>query len=173
VSISIRDAHSAQDRRWIQAHYPEYLDDLSPMGATAGSFAARSEYAARELELTAPWFMDEGAHPLVILKDERPVGFALVSRPTRGTRASVDFRLVDFFVALDARRLGVGRDAARLIFSRFAGRWELSEALSNKSAVTFWRTVLADYTGGKVREVITDGEVRQFFESVGPRPVHR
>lgn len=173
VSISIRDARSAQDRRWIQAHYPQYLQDLSPIDPSIGPFAARSEYAEREVELTTRWFMDESAHPLVILKDDRPVGFALVSRLTRGVRPSADFRLVDFFVAPKFRRLGIGRDAARLIFSRFAGSWELSASVSDKPAVTFWRSFLAEYTGGKVREATMDGEVRQSFESALPRPAHR
>ena len=60
--------------------------------------------------------------------------------------------MAEFFVALKARRLGVGRDAAQLIFNRFAGAWEVSEFLYNRPAVTFWRTIVAEYTGGKFRE---------------------
>jgi predicted acetyltransferase len=166
VPVSIRDAqHSEQDRAWIQKQYSEYLDDLSQLSMNTGMFPASGEYGERESELMARWFADDSSHPLIILKDERPVGFALVSRPPRNQRDSVDFRMAEFFISSKARRLGAGRDAAALIFNRFAGAWEVLEFLYNKPAVTFWRTVVAQYTGGRFRESVAHGEVRQLFSS--------
>ena len=63
------------------------------------------------------------------------------------------------------RRLGIGRDAAQLIFNRFAGSWEITEFLHNKTAVSFWRAILTEYTQGKFLEKTTHGEVRQTFTS--------
>lgn len=134
-----------------------------------GMFPARGEYGERHAELMARWFADDSSHPLVLLKDEKPAGFALVSRPPRNQRQAIDFRMSDFYVTPRARRLGIGRDAARIIFNRFAGTWEIVEFLYNKSAVAFWRAILADYTGGKFRETQLHGEVHQVFKSVGPR----
>ena len=37
------------------------------------------------------------------------------------------------------RRVGIGRDAATLIFDRFAGDWEIVEYQRNPGAVLFWR----------------------------------
>jgi predicted acetyltransferase len=171
VPISIRDAqHSAQDRTWIQAQYPEYLEDLSQLSMNTGMFPASGEYGERQAELMARWFADDSSHPLIILKNDKPVGFALVSRPPRNQREQVDFRMAEFFVTLKARRLGIGRDAAQLIFNRFAGTWEIIEFLYNKPAVTFWRSVVTEYTGGKFRESIAHGEVRQVFSSAHRRP---
>jgi predicted acetyltransferase len=171
VPISIRDAqHSAQDRAWIQAQYPEYLEDLSQLSMNTGMFPAAGEYGERHAELMARWFADDSSHPLIILKNDKPVGFALVSRPPRNQREQVDFRMAEFFVTLKARRLGIGRDAAQLIFNRFAGTWEIIEFLYNKPAVTFWRSIVSDYTGGKFRESIAHGEVRQVFSSAHRRP---
>ena len=130
-----------------------------------GAFPAVGEFGEREPELMARWFADDSSHPLIILKNERPVGFALVSRPLRPQRAQIDFRMAEFFIKPAERRLGVGRDAAVLIFNRFSGMWEVSEFLYNKPAVAFWREIVAEYTNGKFREATSHGEVRQTFEA--------
>ena len=167
MPVSIRDAlNSPRDRQWIQAQYPEYLEDLSHTSPNTGIFPASSEV---QTELMARWFADDSSFPLIILKNEQPAGFALVSRPPRNRRDLVDFRMAEFFVALKARRLGVGRDAAQLIFNRFAGSWEITEFVHNKAAVNFWRTVLTDYTHGKYKERVMHGEVHQQFTSVSSR----
>ena len=166
MPIRIRDAkNSASDRTWIQSQYLEYLEDLSQLSMNTGMFPAAGEYGERESELMARWFADDSAHPLIILKDDRPAGFALVSRPLRNQRNQVDFRMSEFFVAVDVRRLGVGKDAARLIFDRFAGTWEITEFLYNQPAVSFWRAIVNDYTQGRFRESVAHGEVRQVFTS--------
>jgi predicted acetyltransferase len=171
VPVSIRDAlNSEQDRLWIQEQYPEYLEDLSKLSMNTGMFPAAGEYGERNPELMARWFADDSSHPLVILKNERRVGFALVSRPLRNQRDAVDFRMAEFFVTLKSRRLGIGRDAAKLIFSRFAGTWEVTEFAYNRPAVAFWRSIVADYTGGKFKESATQGEVKQVFTSASVRP---
>lgn len=166
MPIRIRDAkNSASDRNWIQGQYLEYLEDLSQLSMNTGMFPAVGDYGERESELMARWFADDSAHPLIILKDDKPAGFALVSRPPRNQREQVDFRMSEFFVALNARRLGVGRDAARLIFDRFAGSWEITEFLYNLPAVSFWRAIVNDYTQGRFREARAHGEVKQMFAS--------
>ena len=107
MPVSIRDAlNSPRDRQWIQAQYPEYLEDLSHMSMNTGIFPATGEV---QTELMARWFADDSSYPLIILKNEQPAGFALVSRPPRNRRDQVDFRMAEFFVAHKSRRLGVGR----------------------------------------------------------------
>ena len=170
MPVSIRDAqNSPQDRTWIQAHYPEYLEDLSQLSMNTGMFPATGEFGEREPELMARWFADDSSHPLIILKNDKPAGFALVSRPPRHQRQQVDFRMAEFFITPRSRRLGIGRDAAALIFNRFAGTWEIGEFVYNKPAVAFWRTIVADYTRRQFRESLSQGEVRQVFASGKPR----
>jgi predicted acetyltransferase len=164
VTVSIRDAqNSPQDRTWIQGQYPEYLEDLSQQSMNTGMFPAKGEYGERQQELMARWFADETSHPLIILKNDKPAGFALVSRPPRHQRQEVDFRMADFFITPRSRRLGIGRDAAALIFNRFAGTWEIVEFVYNKPAVQFWRAIVGAYTGGKFKERVSQGEVHQVF----------
>ena len=166
MPVSIRDAlHSPQDRAWIQKTYAEYLQELSQLSMNTGIFPVAGEFGEREPELMARWFADDSSHPLVIQKNDRPVGFALVSRPPRHQRDAVDYRMAEFFISSKERRLGVGKDAATLIFNRFAGSWEITEFQYNRPAITFWRSVVSEYTSGRFRESQLHGEVRQVFNS--------
>jgi predicted acetyltransferase len=169
VSVSVRDARSAPaDRLWIQSVYRDYLDDLNP---GTGIFPALGEVGHREPDQIAHWFGDPNTYPLVIMKGREPVGFARVLRAMAGGAAPrIDYRMAEFFVLRTRRRLGIGQTAVQLILNRFAGRWEISEYLRNAAAVNFWRRVVASYTRGTYQERIVNGEVRQVFDSVRPRP---
>ena len=173
MTVSVRDARYTEgDRLWIQSVYRDYLDDLAP---GTGTFPALGEVGHREPDQLFHWFGDPNRFPLVILSSSEPVGFALVVRDgtvvrsERGAgsqpRPAVDYRMAEFFITRARRRLGIGATAVRLIFSRFAGRWEITEYLRNTAAVDFWRRVVASYTRGNYRERIVNGEVRQTFES--------
>jgi predicted acetyltransferase len=170
VAVSLRDAKgSADDRKWIQSVYREYLNDLSTLNT--GIFPVLGEFGHREPDLLARWFADDRSHPLLILKSEQPAGFALVVRPPpMPSQPPVDYRMSEFFVLRKHRRLGVGREAATLILNRFAGLWEVTEYLRNTGAVNFWRKVISAYTRGRYTERIVDGEVRQVFRTVIDRP---
>jgi predicted acetyltransferase len=170
ITVSVRDARASDsDRRWIQGVYRDYLDDLAP---DTGVFPVLGEVGHREPDQILRWFGDPNAFPMIILKAAEPVGFAMVARPARNNLAQprVDYRMAEFFIARTSRRLGIGQTAVQLIFSRFDGRWEITEYLRNAPAVNFWRRVVASYTRGSYQERIVNGEVRQVFVSGGKRP---
>ncbi len=179
MTVSVRDARDTEgDRLWIQSVYRDYLDDLA-LGT--GIFPALGEVGHREPDQLFHWFGSPNSFPLVILRSTEPVGFALVVRggtaaPWRRSvavgaaapaqsRAPIDYRMAEFFITRARRRLGIGATAVRLIFSRFAGSWEITEYLRNTNAVNFWRRVVASYTSGNYLERIVNGEVRQTFQS--------
>jgi predicted acetyltransferase len=169
-TVSVRDARAAPaDRLWIQSVYRDYLDDLNP---GTGLFPKLPEVGHREPDLIVHWFGDPNTFPLVILRGEEPVGFARVLRTVaRAAQPHSDYRMAEFFVARQRRRLGIGRTAVQLILSRFAGRWEITEYVRNAGAVNFWRRVVGSYTQGSYSEKIVNGEVHQVFDSARPRPV--
>lgn len=168
MAVSVRDARdSRSDRLWIESVYRDYLEDLAPLNT--GLFPVLGEFGYREPDQLARWFTDPHAFPLIISKAGEPVGFAMVARGTpMPGRPPVDYRMAEFFIARPFRRRGIGKSAVRLIFDRFAGRWEITEYLRNPGAVSFWRRVVSAYTHGRYQERVVDGEVRQVFES-GPR----
>jgi predicted acetyltransferase len=164
--ISIRDCrHSKKDRQWIKDTYGEYMDALSDLNT--GLFSVLGADSPREHEIFANWFANDQSHPLVILKGAEPVGFALVSRPRIAAvgEAAANYTMSEFFVRKSHRRVGIGRDAARLIFDRFAGEWEIVEYQRNPGAVAFWRSVLSVYGRGIFSERSRNGEIRQRFVS--------
>ena len=165
MPVTIRDVRSASDRTWIQSIYGEYLKDLTAVSMNTGMFPVSGEFGEREDDLLSRWFADDGSYPLLILHNDKPVGFALVSRPPRNQRAQVDYRMAEFFVLQGSRRRGLGRLAAQLILRRFSGSWEITEFQSNVGAVAFWRAVVIEFTGGRYKETLDNGEVRQYFRS--------
>lgn len=169
MTVSVRDARAAPAaRRWIEAVYRDYLDDLAPLDT--GIFPILEEIGHTEPDQLVRWFADPAAHPMLILHCGAPAGFAIVARgASRPGRLPVDYRMAEFFIARPHRRLGVGAGAVRLLLDRFAGRWEIVELLRNTRAVSFWRRVVRDYTRGNYAERIADGEVRQTFVSGAAR----
>ena len=166
--VSIRDCrHSKKDRQWIQDVYGEYLDSLADLNT--GLFSVLGPDNPREQEIFANWFANDQAHPLVILSGTDTVGFALVTRPRipAAGEPRADFRMSEFFVRKDHRRAGIGRNAATLIFDRFAGDWEIVEYQRHPVAISFWRAVLSGYSKGQFSERTRHGEVRQRFTSRG------
>ncbi len=169
MSVTLRDAkRSIEDQRWIQAVYPEYLEELAAVSRSGtGVFPVLGEHGERHSELLARWFRDDRSHPLLLLSAGHASGFALVSRPlvTPTAKDAAEYRMAEFFIRDKFRRRGVGQAAAALIFSRFAGRWEIVEATVNARAVAFWRRTVMAYTRGHYDERVRDGEVRQHFVS--------
>jgi predicted acetyltransferase len=164
--VSIRDCrHAKKDRQWIRDVYSEYLDSLADLNT--GLFSVLGADNPHEQEIFANWFSNDHSHPLVILKGYDTVGFALVSRPRipQAGEKSADYHMSEFFVRKPHRRAGIGRDAATLIFDRFAGEWEIIEYQRNPDAVAFWRRVLTIYCQGRFTERTRHGEVRQRFTS--------
>lgn len=166
MTVSVRDARAHRtDRQWIEGVYRDYLDDLAPLNT--GLFPALGEFGHREPDQLARWFADPSSQLLLILDDQSPAGFALVTpggpAPRGGPRAQ--YRMSEFFVSRAHRRRGVGRSAVRLILDRFAGTWEIIEYMRNPGAVAFWRSVIAAYTNAIYEERVVNGEVRQSFVS--------
>ncbi|HEY6451408.1 MAG TPA: GNAT family N-acetyltransferase [Steroidobacteraceae bacterium] len=170
--VSLRDARTQDDRRWIEGVYRDYLNDLAP--AATGLFPALGEIGHREPDQLLRWFADRSAQVLTILYGAQPVGFAMVRRrPPAPSAAEAspagEFSMAEFFIARPWRRRGIGAQAVRLLFDRFNGQWLITEHLRNTGAVKFWRGVVAAYTHGKYQERVLNGEVQQHFASGSQR----
>lgn len=92
-------------------------------------------------------------------------GFALVDK--RVLIAGDDFWLDQFFVLKKYRRRGVGGRAAAAVFNQHTGRWQVGQMHANTAALTFWRHVIASYTGDEYTEEQVDlgwwqGHVQRF-----------
>jgi predicted acetyltransferase len=98
-------------------------------------------------------------HPFLVRAAGTLAGFAIVDARSRLSGDEGVFDMAEFFVARTVRRRGVGSAAARALFDRFGGRWEVRQTAANLPALAFWRRVIRDYTGGAFSETFLDTDV--------------
>jgi predicted acetyltransferase len=106
------------------------------------------------------WWVRDACNLYVIRADGRPAGFITVAAGLRHLPAGVQFEVIDFYVAPKYRRQGVGRSAARQVFDRYRGRWQVLELDCNEPAKRFWREVIDEYTGGRFQNLNNGAEQR-------------
>jgi len=149
VQVQVVSVEPHQHRLLAQL-YHLYLHDLS---------AFSRQFQLNDQGIWQPDYLPdwlgglEGAHRFLILADDAPVGFALVGQtpfPYKDPRR--DLCLAEFFVLRSHRGHRIGSRAARAIFDRLRGRWELSVLQNNLPALRFWRWVIAEYSGGVCQE---------------------
>ena len=90
-------------------------------------------------------------HHFLILVGAAPAGFALVRDRAHFAGAGVR-EISEFFVLRKYRRRGVGRYAARTLFARYPGRWEVAELTWNVGARRFWRGLIRRLAVGPITE---------------------
>jgi predicted acetyltransferase len=66
--------------------------------------------------------------------------------------------MAEFFILRRYRRQGVGARAARAVFDRFPGAWQVRQRPENAAAIAFWRRVIDRHTAGRFREVLWNDE---------------
>jgi predicted acetyltransferase len=98
------------------------------------------------------YWTDSASHPFLIRHTGHWAGFALVR--TEGVND-----MSEFFVMRKYRRTGVGREAARRVFARFPGAWQVRQVHGNDAATAFWRAVVPS---GYEESVIENGPVQRF-----------
>ena len=146
----------------IKNLYPLYLHDLAEIYERLpneyGIFEDEPiKTLAEQYELQNVWFEKPGIlYPFIIMVDGNPAGFDLVSAKPYAPK-STDYYLYEFFVLRPYRGKGIAEEAAKQVFDRFRGKWELyTSHKNNERGKGFWRKTLRNYTGGNYEE--TSGE---------------
>jgi len=152
VNVEV-SAAGAEDRARIEALYEYYVYDFSEIVGLEvgedGRFHAPS---------IAEFFEAPGHHAFLFRLDGVIVGFALVVEASRLTGERGVRDMAEFFVLRRHRRGGVGERAARELFDRFPGRWEVREKAANVGATAFWRRVIDRHTAGHYEQIELDDE---------------
>jgi predicted acetyltransferase len=102
----------------------------------------------------ALYWREEGRFPFLVRVDGHLAGFALVSQ---GSEISGDPRVWDmaeFFVARGWRKRGIGAAAARELWRRFPGPWEVRVLEGNHAARAFWASAVDAFTQGRAETYI-------------------
>jgi predicted acetyltransferase len=131
-----------------------YIHDLSEAFAVEVGSDGRFGYD----RLPLYWKEPDKRFPFLIRRAGRTVGFALAMRGSPASDDPDDLDLQEFFVLRRYRRMGVGREAARLLWNRLPGRWIVRVSRGNRVALPFWSATIAEYTGGAQSEYTRPGD---------------
>ncbi|MGA8596260.1 MAG: GNAT family N-acetyltransferase, partial [Bryobacteraceae bacterium] len=99
----------------------------------------------------------------LIKSRQKLAGFALLKRASEITKDECVWDMAEFFVLRRYRRCGVGTEAARQIWSRFPGRWEIRVMESNKVAYHFWAHAINTVLGEVVSPIRVEIARRDWY----------
>jgi predicted acetyltransferase len=105
----------------------------------------------------AYWEEVESRWPYLILRDDRPIGFTFVNTWSASGKGA-DFSIAEFYIIPNARRYGIGRDAATAVLHAHPGLWELSVMPLNAPAQEFWPLVIKAAEGRDVERIRSGGK---------------
>jgi predicted acetyltransferase len=134
--------------------YKYDFSEFAEIGSPYGEVGSDGRYTYDGLD---SYWQEEGRFALTTHADARLAGFILVNRWSALNR-QLDHSVGEFFVLRKYRRLGVGSRAARILFERWPGRWEVGVARYNKPALSFWQKAIPAAVDGDVEECAGDGE---------------
>lgn len=152
----------------IRNIYPLYLHDLSEINGNVPN-----EYGIYENEpiktlceqyrVQDIWFQKPGLlFPFIIFVDKKPAGFDLVSTGGYAPKGT-DYYVYEFFLLRPYRGKNIAEIAAKQVFDKFRGKWELytNPTTLNQRAQSFWYKTINDYTSGNFQKSLGttfDGE---------------
>lgn len=134
--------------------YKHDFSEFAEIGSPYGEVGADGRYTYDGLD---SYWQEEGRFALTTHADGRLAGFILVNQWSALNRP-LDHAVGEFFVLRKYRRRGVGSRAAKILFKRWPGRWEVGVAGYNKPAQSFWRKAIAAAVEGDVEECAGDGK---------------
>ncbi|HWI66622.1 MAG TPA: GNAT family N-acetyltransferase [Symbiobacteriaceae bacterium] len=110
---------------------------------------------------------EEGRRAYLITVDGKLAGFLLLIGFELLPGTTADHSVAEFFIMRKWRRRGIGRQVMLEIFRRYRGRWQITQERCNVKAQAFWRSVVAEATGGNYTELDSqppnfDGPVQIF-----------
>ena len=88
------------------------------------------------------YWTEEGRYPFFIRVDGKLAGFAMIGNFMEVFQ-DAQYCMSEFFVMYKYRRRGVGSTAAKAVFDRLPGVWELKRHPENRGSVHFWDKVIA------------------------------
>ncbi len=152
MHIEIKPA-SVEERPILRRLMELYLYDFSDLdGADIGPLGV-FDYPFLDL-----YWVEDGRFPYLVRVDGQLAGFALVSRYNYKTGNKDSWAMSEFFIMRKYRHQGVGEHVAHWVFNHHPGAWQVSEVTQNQAAVTFWRKVIARYSGENFEEYLLDNE---------------
>lgn len=137
----------------IKNMYPLYLHDISEHdGNVPNKYGIYEEEPIKTLveqyEVQNIWFEKPNIlFPYIIMVDEKPTGFALIATAPYAPKTT-DYYVYEFFLLRPYRGKDIGEIAAKQVFDKHPGKWELftNPTTKNIKGQKFWRKTVSRYT---------------------------
>lgn len=149
----------AEDYPIIQNLSRLYIYDLSrSCGFISKDWKMPIDGLYKSLDLKS--YFEENDREAYILEtnDGELVGFILLDKQFVGYTTKLDFvegwNIGEFFILAKFQGKGIAQEAARKIWLKYPGKWELSVIPENKPALSFWRKTICSITKGNYIEQI-------------------
>lgn len=158
VPAGLEIAPARAEERDVLANLVQlYVHDFSEQwaGTARGELGDDGRFAAYPLDA---YWREPARIPLLFRVGGHLAGFALINDHAHSGRPAAR-NMAEFFIVRKHRREGIGLAAARMIFRRYPGQWEVAVARTNPSALAFWRKTVCE--AGFAREL-------EEFETDGP-----
>lgn len=126
-----------------------YLHDMSDWFEIETEADGRFDYSIED-------FWTEEKSVLIAWVGSQPAGFAVVQSAEKHTGDPNGFDMKEFFILRNYRRSGAGTQFIRHIWNSHPGSWIIRVVANNRPAVPFWRSVVADFSGGEFHEEKTE-----------------
>lgn len=93
------------------------------------------------------YWTETNRYPFLITVQGRLAGFVFVRRGSEISGDADVWDMAEFFVIRGYRKLGIGTEAARKIWKRFPGKWEVRVMARNQKAKAFWERAVNEFLG--------------------------
>lgn len=96
------------------------------------------------------YFQNLTRRAYLIKVDQETAGFVLLNQ--EGIFPETNWNMGEFFILAKFQGKGIGSEVARQVWDLHPGNWEVSVIPENKSAATFWRRLIENYTKQTFKE---------------------
>jgi len=135
----------AAHKPYLRSLLSDYLVEFEQYGGSGPDYPYFDAY----------WEQPDHRWPILIQLEGRCVGFAFVNTWSPSGKGT-DFAIAEFYVVPDARRHGVGLEAAKRVLNSRSGQWELSIMERNAPAQKFWPRVIEAVGAEDVERIVFD-----------------
>lgn len=90
------------------------------------------------------YWSDANTFPFLIYYGSELAGFVIVDQ--KGSEASIEFNMAEFFILRKFKNKGIGKQVAYWCFEQYTGVWEVMVMPKNEGAYHFWKSIIAGYT---------------------------
>lgn len=159
IKLEVRPA-LAEEKSILSNLLELYVHDFSEFVEV--SLDANGRFGYQRLD---SYWEDQDRYPFLILAEGKLAGFALVRKGSGIASESDTWDMTEFFIVRGLRRLGLGTRAAREIWNRFPGKWEVRVIDLNQKALKFWERAVQELLGESVEAIAfeQDGLDRHVF----------